>query len=193
MAGLPVISNTWRVSFSWHNDNTPHTAANVMHFRKGGGSSAALWTSLDSHVTTAMFTMQPNYAHVTEVDITPLDGTGLTVPNATGSPTKWSGNGGSGDFIPAMANIIKMLTAKRGRSYRGRIFLPWVLEGMQSNGTLSGNNVTTTSGAWATFLTAMIGDGYAPVVASYLHATAEDITALTCESAGATVRRRQRR
>ena len=164
-----------------------------MHFRKGGGSSAALWTALTAHITAACFTMQPNYAHVTEVDITPLDGTGLTVPNSTGNVAKWSGAGGSGEMIPAAANIIKLLTAKRGRHYRGRIFLPWVLEGQQANGTLIGAQVTACSNAWAAFLAAMIGDGYAPVIASYTLATADDVVAMTCEAPLATVRRRQRR
>ncbi len=183
----------YRCALDWVNDNGPQHATNVIHIHKSSSNAAAVASALDSNVTAAMWTFQPNYAHISQLVITPLDGLGVSLPVITGSPAKWSGNGGSGDMIPQVANVIKMLTLKRGRSYRGRVFLPWVLEGLQNGGTLSGASVTTTTNAWVAFHTALTSAGFDLVVASYLHATADNVAGLICEPLTATQRRRQLR
>lgn len=190
MAPLPVIADTYRVAFNWTNNSNSFVATNVMHFRKGGGNPAALWTALDAQATAGMWNCVSGHGSVNEVIITPLDGSSVSFPVFTGKPAKWTGNAGSSDWIPQSCAIVKFLTAKRGRSYRGRIYLPWVNESEQSVGILTAGSVTAGNAAWVTWLAAMIGTGYKPVVASYLHATADDIIAVQFESLVATQRRR---
>ncbi len=164
-----------------------------MHIRKSSSNPAAVYAALDANVTAALWTMQPNYAHITEVVITPLDGLGTSLPVVTGSPAKWSGSGGSGDMIPQVANIVKLVSARRGRSYRGRVYLPFALEGQVSNGNFGGSALTALNTAWVAFRTAMSSAGFPLVVASYVHATAEDVIAVLAEAPSATQRRRMRR
>lgn len=190
---LPIIANCYRVALNWTNTQNALTATNVMHFAKSGGSASALYTLLNASVTQSMWIPTSTYASVNQVVITPLDGTGVSVPNLTGKPSKWSGAGTPADFNPQVSAIIKMQTVKRGRSYRGRVFLPWVAEGEQTNGVLTAGDVTTCSAAWTTWLAAMTAGGYNPVVASYLHATSENVVNVLCESLTATQRRRQHR
>jgi len=169
------------------------SAVNVMHFRKASGTSLDLYTKLDSHVAAGMWGTVSHLASIDTVTVTPLDGGTLSLTNFTGSPTKWAGAGGSGDFIPQACTVVKFVTAKRGRSYRGRLFLPFVPEASQAQGDLVHGDVDAETAAWATFIAAMVSDSWHPVVASYLHSTAEDILGVQAEYRTATQRRRQKR
>jgi hypothetical protein len=191
MAPLPVIADTFRCALNWK-ASAGGTATNVMHFRKSGGSAAGLYTSIDSHVAAGMWGAMPATAFVDNVVITPLDGTTASTTNSTGSPAKWTG-GTDGTVVPQVAHILKLTTAKRGRSYRGRLFLPMTSENVIAAGVLQSSVVTSVHAAWVTFLTAVAADGYTLVVASYVHSTAELVTSHTVESALATQRRRQTR
>lgn len=193
MAPLPVIADTYRVALNWVTGVNTETATNVIHVRKSGTNAAAVVAELDSHVTAAMWSLSPSASAIHDVVCTKLDGSAVSFPFITGGPAKWSGNGGSGDYIPQMASIVKMLTAKRGRSYRGRVYLPWVPENNQTNGVLLGTNVTLVTNAWVTFLAAMASAGFPLVVASYKLATAEEVVAVECEARAATQRRRMKR
>jgi hypothetical protein len=193
VAPLPVIANTVRVSLNWIAPASSLTAANVLHFRKSGGTASDLVTKIDSHVAAGMWGTVSHLAQVDNIVATPLDGGTVSATLPTGSPTKWQGAGGSGDFIPQAATVIKLLTGKRGRSYRGRIFLPFLPEASQSQGNIVTGDVDAEAAAWVTFQTAMIADGWIPVVASYVHATAEAITGVSGEYKAATQRRRQKR
>lgn len=190
---LPVISNVYRAAFTWTNTDTGFSAVNVMHFKKSGSNPAALATSLAGAVHQDMWAFQGSHSHIREVDITPLDGAGVTYPYITGSGTVWSGSDGSNDHNPQVANIIKIVTAKRGRSYRGRVFLPWVCENLQANGVLDSGTLATVQAKWVAFATTMTGDGWDQVVASYLHATSEEVIGYLAERQTATQRRRQKR
>lgn len=188
---LPVIADAYRVAFDWTNSVTTDTATNVMHFHAPGKTSTDVYTALDTNVTTAMWCCVSDLASIAEVSITPLDGSGITVNAFTGSPGRWVGGGGSGDFTPAVCSLVKLLTAQRGRSYRGRVFLPWVAENDTANGTLTGSAVTAGTAAWATWLAAMAGAGVFPGVASYTLASVEPIINILVEPRVATQRRRQ--
>lgn len=190
---LPVIANTYRVALLWSHSDLGSDAVNVMHFRKAGATPVDLATKIDSHVGNTMWNFQDSHAVVNEVDVTPLDGTTVTYPFLTGAPTKWKGFSSSHDVIPQGAAVMKILTAKRGRSYRGRLYLPWVAETFSTNGVLDATTVTNMTTAWSTFVSAMSGDGYDLVVASYLLETAEDAIAIACEPMLATQRRRLKR
>lgn len=190
MAPLPVIADVYRCALEWTDSDTSQTATNVMHFHQAGTNPAALAAILDAHVTASMWGVQPQHAHIFQVNITPLDGGSITFPFATGSVAKWSGNDASTDYTPQVSNIIKLLTSKRGRSYRGRLFLPFVVEATNTQGQLSGAAVTALQAAWVAFLAAMTAAGPNLVVASYKLATADNVVAVLAEKWTATQRRR---
>lgn len=193
MAPLPVIPSTWRVAFNWFDTVTAATAENVMHFREGSTGVLDLSAAIDSHVSAAMWQQTTANQVIQSLDLTPLDGSGLTQHFITGSGVKYSGELSGGDYIPQGCMLVKNITGVRGRSHRGRIYLPWVAESAQSNGTLSGSGVSSMTAVWNNFLAAMRTDEWAPVVASYTLGTAEDTIAFTAESKMATQRRRMRR
>jgi len=190
VAPLPVIADTYRVALNWTNTANSMKATNVMHFQRSGSNSASLSTALDANVTQAMWGLVSSTASVHDYVITPLDGSSVSFPVITGNPAKYTGIGGAGDFIVQGASIIKMLTAKRGRSYRGRLYLPWVPEGAQSNGTLTAGSVTSVTNAWIAFHTAMTASSWALCIASYKLAYQDPVAALVCEPLIATQRRR---
>jgi hypothetical protein len=185
-----VIADVYRVALNWTNTVNTWKATNVMHFHKTSSSPSSVWTIIDTNVTAAMWGFQVNNCSVHDAVVTPLDGSSVSYPIVTGSPAKWTGLQVSGDIIPQGSNVIKMLTAKRGRSYRGRVFVPWLSEGQQNFGTLTGATVTSVTTAWVAFHTALTAAGLDMVIASYKLGTADNVAALVCEPAAATQRRR---
>jgi hypothetical protein len=132
---------------------------------------------------------------VDAVNITPLDGSSASQLFPTGGGAKWTG-AGSGDPIPNMATVLKLTTPLRGRSFRGRLFLPAVPEGDQANGQLATGPVASAQAAWDTFRAAIFTDATTPLsiaVASYKLSVATIVTGTLIESAAATQRRRQTR
>jgi len=193
VAPLPIITDTYRVALNYTNTVNGLIAANVMHFKKSGGTSADLATKLNSHATNTMFELLPTTCSVTSIVITPLDGSSASYPYTPATPANWTGHGGAGDFSPQVAAIVKLLTGKRGRSYRGRVYLPWIAEAQSGGGGLNGTSKNTTTSAWTAFLAAMLGDGWQMVVASYKLETSEAVLTTTCEGFTATQRRRNAR
>lgn len=191
MAPLPVIADTYRVAFNWVQSGLGLGATNVMHFRKSGTNPAALAAILDGDVAAAMWSCQGTNSKIHSLQITPLDGSSVSFPFDTGSPAKWSGTDANNAPVPNVSNIIKLLTAKRGRSYRGRVYLPWVDEDRQGAGKVDAGTLPTLQAAWVAFNAAVTADGYEWVVASYTHATAEPVVAVLAETYIATQRRRQ--
>lgn len=181
------------MALNWTNTVDGHTATNVMHFRSGSGDPATLAAQLDANATNTMWELQPTPAKVTGIVVTPLDGSSVSLPYNPDTPANWTGHGGAGDFVPQVAAIVKLLTAKRGRSYRGRLFLPWVAESQIAQGGINGTSRATATAAWIAFAAAMSADSYDLVVASYLLETADDVVALGVEGYTATQRRRNAR
>lgn len=187
---LPVITDTFRVVLNWHPGSGGANAVNVMHFRSTTLDSGTLYTALNANVVSAMWDWVANGISVDSVDITPLDGSTATTSFVTGGPAKWTGQG-AGTGLPQVAGIVKLTTPLRGRSYRGRVYLPWVGEG-----EVNLNNLIDTAAvqsAWEGFMNDMSTDGADLVVASYLHSTAEAVDTITAESTTATQRRRNKR
>jgi hypothetical protein len=188
---LPVIANVYRVAFEWSHDDYLGHATNVMHFRKAASTASALFTSLDANVTHGMWQMQDTHAHINQVAITPLSAGGAATQTFLTAGSEWSGPTTSHDMSPQTCAIVKLNTALRGRSYRGRVYLPWVCDIYNTNGALDGGAVSNAQTEWDEFFTDMTADGFALVVASYKHATAENVTTLIVESRTATQRKRQ--
>jgi hypothetical protein len=190
---LPVIADTYRVALNWTNTQDTTHATNVIHIKKSGSSPAAIITQLEAAATADLWKMVSPGASVDNIVVTPLDGSSISVFHSTGKPAKWTGNGAAGDWIPQVSSLIKLTTSKRGRSYRGRIFLPFTSEGTVAYGIFNSTYVGVCTTAWTTWLTAMTAAGFTPCVASYLHSTEETIVAIACEGTSATQRRRQHR
>lgn len=198
---LPVIANVFRCALNWTAGS--QTAVNVIHIfvdPTGTQAPSEVFEALDDFVTQAMWTPVSSSAGVASVDITPLDGVTATASFSTAGAARWTGSEG-GDIQVAPAAIVKMQTALRGRSHRGRIFLPFLGEGATSGGQLVGGRDVTTTAAWAAFQTALQGDAVsrAVVVAAYdrrhagAGAAAHFVTSFLCELELGTQRRRQGR
>jgi hypothetical protein len=191
---LPVIADTYRVALDWVNPDFPsQSATNVIHVRKGGTNAAGIATIVDAGVTANMWRFQDTHSHVNFMNVTPLDGSSVTFPLATGSPAKWSGVQTNQQPLMQVCTLIKLVTAKRGRSYRGRVYLPWTDEAGVSGNVLDSPTCALVTTAWIAFLASLTGAGAKLVVASYLKATAEDVVAVGTELDTATIRRRSQR
>jgi len=193
MAPLPVIPSVIRAAFTWTSSEYTRHSVNVMHFESDGSDIDALHTQLEAAVTVQMWSHTPNTSHITSIRYTPLDGLGASIERSTTGGSKWSGNGTPGTTTPQVAAIIKLLTDARGRSFRGRVYLPWVGEGDATSGILSSIEVTALQGAWTTFRGAMAGAGFPLKVASYKLSSAANVSSIVAESQLATQRRRQPR
>ena len=193
MPPLPVITNTYRLAMLW-NDSDVGNAVNVMHFRKASSTPADLYAAWHDDLQDSMFESVHSNARIVQVDILPLNGTSPTVSFPTDYLTNSKLAGGcSGQAIPAQATGLTFRTAKRGRSYRGRLYLPWVAEGCSADGVIDGSTIDAVNTAWGTYLNLVASDGWQAVVASYRHATAEDITEVVTHKKVRTQRRRQDR
>lgn len=189
MPPLPAISDAYRVAIRWGHTNGQF-AINVMHIRKVGSTSAAVAASLDANVTAGMWGQIVNAASANLLTVTKLDGSSATYQLAV-SGAKWTGTAGVVDFVPQACEIVSLRTGLRGRSYRGRLFLPFIGESAMSNGSIVGFAATQT--AWNTWLAAMIAAASFPAVGSYKVPTLTDITSVIVESLAATQRKRQSR
>ena len=187
---LPTIPDAYRVALVWNASG--QLAVNVMHFLRASTTSAVIASTLDANVTAAMWGSVWPSASVNHITVTPLDGNSASYTLNT-SGAKWTGSAAAGDPIIAVAAMVKLTTAFRGRSNRGRLFLPFVCESVQQGGTIVAGTVTSMQTAWNNFLTAMIAAGQQPIVASYLHANQHPVTAFTVESFFGTQRKRQSR
>jgi hypothetical protein len=164
-----------------------------MHFHKSGSNPAAVAAILDSNVTASMWGCQGTNSKIQTIVVTPLDGSSVSYPWNTGTPAKWCGNISTNAPVPATSNIIKLLTTHRGRSYRGRVFLPWVDEDGQGNGKVDTTIHGTLQTAWVNFHTALTSAGLDWCVASYKLAVQNPVAAILAESYLGTIRKRQLR
>jgi hypothetical protein len=193
MPALPVIADVYRLAWLWRHVNSGATAVNVMHWKKAGSTPALLYASMNAHMASQMNATTTANAEIYQVDITPLDGTSSTSSFLTGGTERWHGQGVTADMIPQGAAIVKLQTGLRGRSNRGRLFLPFVAESEQVSGTLDPAHPPVMATEWARFLTDMAADGFELGVASYKLATWHVVTQLTIETKMATQRRRMDR
>jgi len=195
MAALPTIDHVLRVALNWTSDSG-QTAVNVMHFysEEAGATPEQLATDLDAQATGSMWGCIVPSASVSDIAITPLDGSTATSHYTPATPAHWVGQNGT-DFVPQVAAIIKLTTGLRGRSHRGRLFLPFIEEGAISNGLLLSATRSGVEGAWQDFGDHMLATAHvwALGVASYKLATFEGASTITCEGVLGTQRRRQGR
>ena len=186
---LPVIAGVSRVAVNWiYAEDFPLRATNVMHFDSGLLSPSDLVDALNANVQTHQFETMPDNVLCENVVVTPLDGVSGSFEGAL---PDWHGSSGVGDFSPAAGAVVSLKTAKRGRSYRGRIFLPFCVDTIAGAGVMDQANADELAAAWNDFGAAISGDGATPVVASYTLGTAEPVTLYTVDTVLGIQRRRQ--
>jgi hypothetical protein len=192
MPHLPVIADTFRVAFIWA-DSSLGNAANVIHITSVGNTAADVNTQVHSAIDSRMWTCQRSGSKITGLSITPLDGTTATVFFPSPGTSSWEGQG-SGEVAPALSALVKLTTAVRGRSFRGRVFTPWVTESVNNDGRLTSTALTNLTAGWEAFRINLASNpGISLEVASYRLGQATPVTATSGEAVCATQRRRQTR
>jgi hypothetical protein len=190
-----VIANTFRVALDWA-DPSGQSAVNVMHISAPGGATVAqVAAGMDAAASGNMWASVINTAKVSQFAITPLDGTTATSFITPATVGRWTGSSASVEFLPAVAPVVKLTTAVRGRSNRGRQFLPFTGESNVVNGKVRSVDVAVIQPAWTAFLAGLTA--FTPslhlVVASYKLATAVNVLTVHVEDVLGTQRRRQGR
>jgi hypothetical protein len=189
MSPLPVIANTYRVALDW--DLGAVRAANVLHFQQATGDETDLWDEIRSNLTDNMFKPIANLAAIESAAITKLDGSSATVTITDPSPQ--TGGTVSTELILNCGPVVSLHTALRGRSYRGRVFVPGIAESKYTNGVISNTELGNMVTGWNDFITAQVGALRPLVVASYLNETAEIVSSISINEVCGTQRRRQSR
>jgi len=188
---LPIVAATYQAVLVWNNPSAPRAAANVLHFRNslGVNTAADLYADMDTNVTTSMWSVLSTASRVVEVNITKLDGSSAGQAFQPAAVAKWAG-ANAGDLILQGAAVVSLKSNVRGPRGRNRVFLPWVVESVQSNGVLASGNVTAMGNAWGAFVVAMSAAGWDLVAVSGVHADANLVTTIAVRSALKTQRRR---
>src|SRR6266576_425778 len=135
MPPTPVIADVFRVTLNWKR-GTERPAANVLHFKAPTANETDVFNTIDANVVRGMWALVSSAVGVESIDILPLDGTSASSRHSTGLPLKWTGEE-PGGVIPNGCALVSLRTGLRGRSNRGRIYLPFVGESGQDDGALS--------------------------------------------------------
>lgn len=175
---LPVINGVVRAAQSGVTSNgTPWV--NVYHCRlnAGGTPTVAQLNTLDALFDNLIFSTTytgggpllnycGNGLSWTLSSYLPLDGTSATSTRVHAR----AGLGGAGDVLPAQSSaVVKLRTGLRGRSHRGRLFLPpWVEAHNDLGGHIPTADRTAVLNQFIGWQTALTAGGWTHVVASYL-------------------------
>lgn len=191
---LPVVADVYLARLVFADANAPREAVCDLYFKDTVGSQTGddLFTDFAASVRRDQWAFQKTTTKLTNLKTTKLDGTAATRDHLTDSNVKWTGQS-AGELILQGANVVTVRSGFRGRSRRGRIYLPWVAEDVQSNGILSSANVTAAQTAWGSFMADMVTAGWAPHVVSPLHGDSVAAVSYTVRPYLKTQRRRARR
>lgn len=188
MTPLPIIAGVMRCALNW--TAGAQSAENVIHLRGSTGDPSDAFAALEAAVSTNLWGAASTSASISSVSITPLDGVTPTQEFATSGPG-WVG-GTSGDWAPATAVVVSFTTSTRGRSHRGRVYLPFTADTSNVNGELGSSIHPIMSAAWEDFQAALTS-GWQHVVASYKLHSYGVVIGYDVKSGLATQRRRQTR
>lgn len=187
MPPLPVIADTFRCTMNF--DMTGGVAAHcVAHFASNTGNEADLATEFENHLTSNMIAPLLDAVTVESLDIIALNGVSatqhFTLANTSSGTT-------TGDVIPAAAAVLSLHTGQRGPQGRGRLFLGPIGESGNIDGIFSPSLLTACVAAWTAFQADLFADGWAQVVASYVHGVNYTVLSHSMRPQLGTVRRRQ--
>jgi uncharacterized protein YfiM (DUF2279 family) len=169
---------------------------NVIHILDKTGTAIAsdIAVEMDAAADASLWNEVVPSASVTDIAVTPLDGVTATSHYVPATPGNWVGQNGA-DFAPAAAQVIKLGTGLRGRSHRGRVFVPFQNQLAYTDGLLSSGTAAARSTSWQDFNDDMAGGAHnlAITIASYKLATQQPVVSFNCELPLGTQRRRQGR
>jgi hypothetical protein len=187
---LPVIADVYRCAVTLLGvDGT--TATNVFHFGSGATSETALADSIDTlRGGVTPWDFASDVYDRSKISIEKLDGVSAAFErncvNIKGTQ--------SGQILYEAAAVIKLTTAVRGRSARGRMYIGPLTEATVAGGVVNGGTVTALDTAFEDWVTGVEGDiGGNFKIVSYLHSTAQNLTGHLTETQQRTQRRRLRR
>jgi hypothetical protein len=170
------------------------TATNVIHIA-GALEPPDLADEIEAAIPTtgsAMWGPMSSSFGLYSLDLLPLDGTTATYHRVV-TDQPWTHGQGGGNPIPAVCALVQLDTGVRGRSNRGRIYIPAVGESVFSSGLLDAAPREDCETGWEEFRTNLITAGVALVVASYRNRDAHPVIAVSVPQKCATQRRRQSR
>ena len=190
---LPTIPNTIRVAFEWTPPAGLRKCVNVMHFTILGQTIDDVWDNLETHVTATMWYGSRSTASITKLTLTHLGNNDLSVEHITSGGAKWAGATTTGDITPQVAQLVSLRTNRRGRSWRGRVYIPYTSESNIAGGVYDSSIRAAQQTGWNTFITNMSASSTPLVVASYKEEDVSEVVAAVVRGFPGTQRRRQQR
>ena len=174
---------------------------NVLHFKAVSGPiDSTLINALHTVVSriysgtattsgaTNMLNNSSSGMTLTQVQYTPLDGSSTT----TTLPLVAAGAAGGNNLPSECSAVITFRTDQRGRSYRGRAYLPvMTVTAVNSVGELSSGPLAALPLQWSGAIPLLAGASWEHHVASYLHGTSRVIISYTMDAKMDVQRRRK--
>lgn len=189
MSPLPVIEGVYRVTINYSAVGGL-SPVNVFHIAGTPGTVAEAEAALSLAWEPGMAAPVPEVFEPITYTILPLDGVTPGTEHIMGPTAHPFCDGGSGDYVPEAAGILKLQTDTRGPSGRGRQFIGPLSEAAIDAGVWVGAGVTNVLDAWNTFNETLQTEDFTLCVASYVHEVAHVVTNLTVNTQQATQRRR---
>lgn len=155
---------------------------NVIHYQRGGGWTTSQMNDLAGQLIMwfdtggdAMFSNELSLVNVKVTDLTTESAGVVEVAPATPIIGTWSGG-----VVPGnVALCVTKLTASRGRSYRGRMYLPGMPDSQVSGSFITTAHLSIVAGQISEILTQTVDGVVAPmVVVSRFHDNAPRGTAV---------------
>lgn len=192
---LPVINGVFRISLPWQ-DLTSVVGVrpvNVFHVHSTTGTASNVGTLVAGQLVahgSAMYDTLYTALTLTNIEVLPLDGVSAKSDVAVGTPF---GGGGSGGVLPQVATVVSLHTTQRGSRGRGRQYVGPMGETQVTNGLVASGSLSTMLAAWSAFATALKAGSPVTelVIASYKHASFQEVTNFRIDSVCGTQRRRQ--
>jgi hypothetical protein len=161
----------------------------VLHFFMLTGDEGDLGGFLVANAVNNMFAGMSQAYDCLLAQILKLDGTSATVPFTIPTGT-FKGTASGSDQIAQCCSVVSHHTAQRGPRGRGRTYVGPLVESAQANGVLNSTVQGQQATAWSNFVAGMASDSAPMVVASYVHADANEVTSLHVDTICGTQRRR---
>ena len=92
----------------------------MMHFLSASYATGSLITAIEAQVLANMWGHTTTQASISELTLTPLDGSSASVIHNTAGGAKWAGTQASGDTIPQAAAIERTKLPRQGLLAMGR-------------------------------------------------------------------------
>lgn len=190
MPPLPEITNVYRCAFNWALASQ-RVAANVIHTRTSVFDDAqAVAEQVRDAASAAQWGPVHSSVGVEQIVVTKLDGTSASYELDVTADAAWQGQT-DGQYVPQVAAVVKFTTSQRGRSKRGRLFMPYIAEAAMQDGLIL--DLGPVQSAWEDFVQNLDLVSCPLVVASYKLESAQDVIGVLAETRIATQRRRNRR